>query len=413
MRIIYRTGIFALACLLTFFLLVNFAKENEALFSPRKYPEQLNVIQLDPFPQQSFVEQGSLLGVSPSNSPSNYPTRSPLVSPSKSPSISPSKSPSTSPSKSPSTSPSTSRSISPTVSLSSTENCKTIQCSSNISSDGYWCKDIDTGIPRNVKRTYIRRTYRGFLECLSNKTIIFSGDSRVRFQFLSLMFYLIHKRWIYCKDESSWGNENDCYILWIFKFKEWSDYTRYSLPHLVPYSYMSSERNSTIPPENVIENRNFSMKTEFGEIKLYYYLNFVGKVNFKGDLEPFNVGNPAFKFSLSTAEAMELLAKTLHPTHIFANSGWDLSPIGCLLMDLKRKFEFIEGVWEISHFSAIGQTQIPIFAPRGCNISFLNRAVFTLGLPKTSYFDYAHMKGSVNEELNHWFLDELCGSCKS
>lgn len=92
-----------------------------------------------------------------------------------------------------------------------------------------WCMD-DNGTPRyigNVKldalsNNNIRRyNYQGFEKCLANKTIVFVGDSRVRYQFMSLdVGFLKKKSFMKCSDyaslpssNSSFTSDDDCYLI--------------------------------------------------------------------------------------------------------------------------------------------------------------------------------------------------------
>ena len=75
-----------------------------------------------------------------------------------------------------------------------------------------WCLTKESNMPLYVghepkntttrsKRSFVRHyNHNGYERCLANKTVVFIGDSRVRYQFMYLVSYLSTKRHMKCKD---------------------------------------------------------------------------------------------------------------------------------------------------------------------------------------------------------------------
>ena len=75
-----------------------------------------------------------------------------------------------------------------------------------------WCLSNESNMPFYVghepknaatrsTRSFVRHyNHKGYERCLANKTVVFIGDSRVRYQFMYLASYLSSKKHMKCKD---------------------------------------------------------------------------------------------------------------------------------------------------------------------------------------------------------------------
>ena len=95
-----------------------------------------------------------------------------------------------------------------------TEMIDSSRCGGNTSIDTYklperWCLNNESNMPFYVghepkdltTRSFVRHyNHNGYERCLANKTVVFIGDSRVRYQFMYLVSYLSTKRHMKCKD---------------------------------------------------------------------------------------------------------------------------------------------------------------------------------------------------------------------
>eukprot|EP00804_Cyclotella_cryptica_P009886 CCRYP_014182-RA/>CCRYP_014182-RA protein AED:0.26 eAED:0.26 QI:148/-1/0/1/-1/1/1/0/193 len=97
----------------------------------------------------------------------------------------------------------------------------TLSCEQNNRIPKQWCLDF-SGTPRYVGNTTVqssiqRYNHQGFEKCLANKTVVFIGDSRVRYQFMHLIGFLRRKCFMKCQDYDPFGNsstlDDDCYLI--------------------------------------------------------------------------------------------------------------------------------------------------------------------------------------------------------
>ena len=66
-------------------------------------------------------------------------------------------------------------------------------------------------------------THDGFEKCLADKTIVFVGDSRVRYQFLHLASYLKRAQFMKCEDDYNVSEpDEECLLLEYKKSPSWS-----------------------------------------------------------------------------------------------------------------------------------------------------------------------------------------------
>ena len=215
---------------------------------------------------------------------------------------------------------------------------ETIQCDTVDYLPVGWCLDIDL-IPRYIDDnvTFItaseesyksfelkRYTIKGMEQCLSNKTIVFIGDSRTRYQYMHLGLSLKIGRFMSCPDipkgttfrdlEYDFEYDIEClgiasqksnYQSWegeggIQNVTTWNDVFKHSTEML----RSSSSNHSTtgtqdsicdcyrpikkFDPDNFYENRYTKRTTkEFGEINLIHLENLQDRVSMNEDYPPY------------------------------------------------------------------------------------------------------------------------------
>jgi hypothetical protein len=100
---------------------------------------------------------------------------------------------------------------------------ESLHCVKSLSLPNGWCMDSNM-VPRyvgpdcsNVTTIVRKYTHEGFSKCLANKTVVFIGDSRVRYQYMHLAGLLTYKRFMKCADQLSYQNRTDsdqeCYLI--------------------------------------------------------------------------------------------------------------------------------------------------------------------------------------------------------
>ena len=95
-----------------------------------------------------------------------------------------------------------------------------------------WCMDEATQTPRYlgsshqnnhspattaaaaIGTTYeiLHYTHAGYDKCLSNKNIVFIGESRTRYQYMSLVHYLKSEKFLKCNDRTT-NPDEDCFVI--------------------------------------------------------------------------------------------------------------------------------------------------------------------------------------------------------
>ena len=171
-----------------------------------------------------------------------------------------------------------------------------------------WCMD-ERGTPRYVgyvhnkteedsspsKVIQRRYTQEGYENCLTDTTVVFIGDSRVRYQFMNLIDFLLSKQFMKCQDYDSDDIDPDtaCYLIdhehhkkmggndWISWYQQ-STLMLATTPESSKENYQQSSLCDCYRPDpftshHTHENRFIERKTLFGEIcKSDLLPNFLG-----------------------------------------------------------------------------------------------------------------------------------------
>ena len=370
--------------------------------------------------------------------PSNPPTSSPVISESELPSNAPTSSPTISPSES-EQHPTTSAPNATKKSINEywfEPNCSHYNQVQANNSD--WCLDSEMKW-RYRKNNPLRRTLLGAQQCLAQKHLLFIGDSRTRFQYLSLATFLTQGLFPVCKE----GNiQNDrvafCNLLkdgfagWRKFYKETNQILSTADSNESCYCYRPERWNVALI-DYMTENRFLTVQTRFGTIHITYLQSFVNKCMLDLSFPPFNEGvrscEPGdcyfFPFSneknnntrmhseyrINVTETLWNVTRKFIPpvTHAFVTTGWKQLDIGCEL----RRWQNETGIptWMISGPERKGLNwDIPNINPKqSCNVAVFDRTTMTIGVDKsTLYHDSVHVSSSINEEYNHVLFDLVC-----
>jgi hypothetical protein len=285
--------------------------------------------------------------------------------------------------------------------------------------------------------TQYRRTHQGFLKCLANKNIVLIGDSRVRFQYMSLAAFLTHKEWPRCKEGKIIPkNKPSCYLihssdnLWTNFFSNSTQYLSQNGGNELCYCYRLGKHDP------IRENRFFTLNTTWGLIQITYLQSFMDFIYFGKLFPPFIISTDNITTSVknerctpgtcipkreitTTVENSFPILFQFNLTHLFVNTGWIEKDIGCLLTEFEHKTGVLS--YEISHLSWLGKRTggiIPPFIsgdyiPQSCQAKVFDRYTPTLYMRPEQYsHDRIHVLGSGNEELNHLLMNNLCGDIK-
>ncbi|GKZ01246.1 hypothetical protein MPSEU_001075600 [Mayamaea pseudoterrestris] len=291
------------------------------------------------------------------------------------------------------------------------------------------------------------RTYTGYQQCLGNKHIVLIGDSRVRYQYMGLANYLTTGEWLQCRDYENGTNttnattlfssSSNCFLIdheygnSTVSWKKWYARSSESLQDQCDCSRPTPFRVNT-----TFENRFFEVATQSGPIRLTYLQTFLDSVKFHPDFPPLTpwtsdmdegiTDTRAFSsrcqpglcsdapvLTLSTREALLEMIPKLHPTHVFANTGWKHNEgetpqqLGCALQRFSIENPSVQA-YVISHTWVQGSMDIAV-PTHGCNAKVFDRLTPTIGVPQSWYWDNLHSLLIVNQELNHLLLDMVCG----
>jgi len=312
-----------------------------------------------------------------------------------------------------------------------------------------WCMDGDQK-PRYVGRgepppTHIRHyTHRGYERCLAAKTVVFIGDSRVRYQFMHLAGFLHLKEAMKCQDYDDNLHNADpaCYLIdhqshATMTQTNWTEWYQISTAMLASDSQSSlcdCFRPSRFKPQTTHENRFIKRYTNVGEINLIYLQNFIGEISLDQEYPPFSGFDTSSLKRCKTGECDDAnrtvgfigtlnstlwnILPKLNTTHAFVNLGWDFkfgmedqSEFSCAMKEFERHFPAIK-LFLISHppmregraspKTAFDATKLK------CDINVLDRTSITKNVPQNWYWDQAHVLSILNEEYNHQMVEKLC-----
>ena len=311
-------------------------------------------------------------------------------------------------------------------------------------------------------------THDGAQRCLANKTIIFIGDSRVRYQWMNLASFLKRKKFMKCEDDyNSQEPDKECLLLLHNKAGgSWSDWYNISTRMLTDDDVNVNNHTQlmgSIYDENQtalcdcsrpdkrgiqwqshnIENRYVKRKTKYGQINLVYLLNFIDLVQFGEDFPPYssfdsskccepggkcgrliNAADPIpckTAFSGNTNEslwgAIPQFFSNYHNLHLFVNLGWEKhynlqkqSDLAYSLQEFGRKYPAVKP-YLISHPPTRHNVNDPsvLFDASIFNKDLLfDRTTINTKVPTSWYLDDVHLNSILNREYNQQLLRILC-----
>ncbi len=282
-----------------------------------------------------------------------------------------------------------------------------------------------------------RRTVLGFEQCLGGKHILLMGDSRVRYQYLSLVHLLSQDAFPRCAAEGGDACPNDtCSVINERVASSWTSFYEVTHGKLTQNPNVSAmcdcyrHDRPAFDPDRTRENRFFSKTTLSGEIRLTYLQAFWPPHNnvyldprFPPMCENSQLGmcspgqchdNRTIRFTAH--EAVETIVPLLHPTHVFASQGGgNGADFGCTLARLQAAFPAIRTFFLTHPADADEHAQLAqnktVRTPmaQSCNASVFDRFTPTLHAPRGLYWDRLHVLGSANGELNQLMANLVCG----
>ena len=311
-------------------------------------------------------------------------------------------------------------------------------------------------------------THDGVQKCLANKTIIFIGDSRVRYQWMNLASFLKTKRFMKCEDDyNAQEPDEECLLIMHTKVGAWSDWYNISTRMLTDddVNVNNHTQLGSIYDENQtalcdcsrpdkrgiqwqshnIENRYVQRNTQHGQINLVYLLNFVNLVQFGEDFPPYSSFDfspkcckpggkcgrlinaadvpckNAFSGNTNTSlwEAVPQFFSNYHNLHLFVNLGWEKhndlqkqSDLSCSLQEFGRMYQAVKP-YLISHPPTRHNVKDPsvLFdaSKVKCNKDLLfDRTTINKNVPLEWYLDDVHLNSILNREYNQQLMRILC-----
>ena len=353
-------------------------------------------------------------------------------------------------------------SIASTVVPSPPSTIETKSCKPNSQLPKGWCID-DDGTPRytgtvssnnhtSSVEVIQRYNHAGFEQCLANKTIVFIGDSRVRYQLMNLAGFLKKSTFMKCQDynkvltsnQSYTSPDDDCYLInrefqlgSEMKGNDWTSYYKESTKMIESnnvngkqYSMCDCYRKHPFSDKTTYENRFIKRQTAYGEINLMYLQNFVDLIRMNKDFPPYSSfwsdkrcqpGECSDErrsniFSGNTNETLWEILPKLNATHTFVSSGWgprfvQTADISCILESFHEHHPNIE-TYLISHPATQNAKYDKATWFDGdrlkCNVNSLDRQSMSTNVPEKWYSDRMHVLSILNEEFNHRFIETLC-----
>jgi hypothetical protein len=280
------------------------------------------------------------------------------------------------------------------------------------------------------------RTRMGYEQCLAKKTIVFMGDSRVRYQYMQLADFLSTGTWMKCEDYAAdYQAEDRCFLIDHEHNQQdkasWNEWYHVSNEIMnvngseSEYGSQQSELcdcNRAVPFSvgTTYENRFLRRQTPFGLIEIIFLLNFENSVRFHADFPPYSpfektegrclpgrCSHQAGEKVLDSNTTLWSMLSSLNATHVFANTGWtDTASFACDLQHYGATTG-VEATF-MTHFASQGKKK-RIWPTLGCNVSVLDRITPTTGIPSAWFYDGMHALSIANEEVNHIMLDKICG----
>ncbi|KAL7486981.1 hypothetical protein ACHAW6_012582 [Cyclotella cf. meneghiniana] len=300
--------------------------------------------------------------------------------------------------------------------------------------------DVDFNSSSIVVRHY---THQGFEKCLAGKTIVFIGDSTVRYQFMHLVGFLKFRRFMRCQDYNrSTLPDDDCYLI---GFKDlhydWTSWYKQSTIMTGSYEEHSDQQYSLCDcfrPDPFVarlhalttyEYRFVKRSTSYGEINIIYLQNFRDRIRLNQDYPPFSsywstkrckTGecgdiNRTFAFDGDTNSTFWTVLPLLKATHVFTNLGWgdfnQLSEFSCKMKEFNVHHPDIN-TYLMSRLPSNGGVSAPHLTfnrhKLKCQVSSLDRAAINKDVPTSWYWDSNHALSILNEEYNHQLSKAIC-----
>lgn len=299
-----------------------------------------------------------------------------------------------------------------------------------------WCMDSNN-VPRYVgkeqwpPRSTQRYTFVGFEKCMGNKTLVFAGDSRVRYQFLALASYLQTKKNMKCVDYQTIADEKNitispdpqCYLIdHSTGFSSWNQWYENTAADF-PGSLCDCYRPNRFKPALTFENRFVRIPTPFGDINLIYLQSFANLIRMNEDFPPYTsfapnskrckpgncgAGNRKNVFEGNLNETLWNIVPKLNATHVFANTGWELLDYSCEIRDFERQHPDIKTFFlshPVDHEHKLGEFDATTLK---CDSNIVDRYSMSMNVPSTWYWDKFHVLSILNEEFNHLLVKKIC-----
>lgn len=284
-------------------------------------------------------------------------------------------------------------------------------------------------------------THEGYEKCLAKKTVVFIGDSRVRYQFMNLADFLISEKFMNCQDHGNYTMQNRdpaCYLVQERIPEVWTNWYRNTTNMLKSNTSLQQDslcdcfRAPKFKPAEVYENRFIQRSTPFGQVNLVYLNNFVNKITMNEDYPPFSpfVSSkrcaPGYCGPLNRTDVFignlndtlwNILPK-LNTTHAFVSLGWEhlhgfdsQSKFSCELQNFEKHHPGIK-VFLISHPPTRNHLSEPMkyfnATNLKCKIGVLDRTITNANINSAWYWDNQHVLGIMNEEYNHQMIKKVC-----
>ncbi|KAL3769664.1 hypothetical protein ACHAWO_009490 [Cyclotella atomus] len=334
-------------------------------------------------------------------------------------------------------------------------NVNEIPCKSNNEIPNDWCVDAG-GNPRYLgcklqdgleSTNILRYNHQGFEQCLANKTIVFIGDSRVRYQIMNLLGYLQTSRFMKCQDYESFDStdstsaspDSDCYLIerefqlkdtkgddWTSYYKESNKMIGSDSANGKQHSLCDCYREEPFSELTTYENRFIKRQTPHGEINIVYLQNFVNLIRMNQDYPPFssfwsqnhcNPGECSIKnrvdaFTGNLNSTLWQILPLLNATHAFVSAGWNETETvdsSCIIKAFQESHSDMQ-IHLISHPSKKNDNSIAGFDGDRleCSINALDRQTMSEDVPEDWFRDDAHVLSILNEEFNHRLIDLIC-----
>ena len=270
-----------------------------------------------------------------------------------------------------------------------------------------------------------RPTVDAFRKLLAGKHIVFTGDSRVRYQYMNLVDALVHGEFMRCQDHTNVPvtYEARCFLIknQLISNADWTQWYARSNAAFNDEAGDNKElcdcfRPTQFHPNTTYENRHFRQRSEHGVIRLTFLENFVDLVRFHHGFPPYGYNGSApcdagscgtkAKYAFNTADAIREVVPLLNATHVFAQTGWKQEDIGCSLVELERT----RGIYGF-YITHTGGNYGP--APKlGCGLGsarVLDRlsATSTTPFPRNWLWDKLHVLGILNQHYNELLLHAI------